>query len=124
MSSAHLTSTSFQLGHEHSLYDNLKQRELRSSIPLRFMSLADIRPIKKKRKNVPHVQAHRHILPLFLCSSHCFTRKKSTRRDSKTNPVSKANKYKEKSALSAVCLQSGYNSNDNLKFSFTVSIIF
>ena len=50
------------------------------------MSLADIRPIKKKRKNGPHVQAHRYICSLFLCSSHCFTRKKSTRRDSNPRP--------------------------------------
>ena len=32
------------------------------------------------------MQAHRRILPLFLCSSHCFTRKKSTRRDSNPRP--------------------------------------
>ena len=56
-----------------------KNTENCTSITLRSMSVADIRPIKKTAGNVPHVQAHRYISCRFLCSSHCLNKKKEAR---------------------------------------------
>ena len=85
MRTAQLHSAPLHVAHGHSSYKN-KAMSCAHLASASFSSVASIRSMKKQRERLSCMQAFVQSFPLFFRTAHCFTRKKSTRRDSNPRP--------------------------------------